>query len=282
VRDRARRDLAEPSGSPGRSRLIVTLRLECRKRSLGIAAVSPDLAFQHCANAAAAIVEQAPPFVTYRVATHVSVPALNRERDILRAVSVRTRDDSAVIVDLPNGGTQVGRGFPITPSFDALSNFVLHWKIGIHQDVTSYVSDVEPLRYDSTTSDADVVVFRLRQYKAFYAKDSSDAPDGKTHVTLEPYDYVKKQAAKPDNTFYLADLYIDNSSGLPTEVTYTGGDDIRFTIDYGTFAGHWLIQHVHYEETLHGPLRVGRLHFSADAIYDEFAFPVNAPDPRLA
>jgi hypothetical protein len=39
---------------------------------------------------------------------------------------------------------------------------------------------------------------------------------------------------------------------------------------------------VHYEETLHGPLRVGRLHFSADAIYDEFAFPVNAPDPRLA
>jgi hypothetical protein len=243
--------------------------------------VSPDLAFQHCANAAAAIVEQAPAFVTYRVATHVSVPALNRERDILRSVSVRTRDDSAVIVDLPGGSTQLGRGFPITPSFDALSYFVLHWKIGIHQDVTSYVSDVEPLHYDNTPSTADVVVFRLRQYKAFFAKDSSDAPDGRTHVTLVPFDYVKKQAAKPDNTFYLADVYIDNTSGLPTQVTYTGGDDIRFTIDYATFSGYWLVKHVHYEETLHGPLHLGRLHFSADAVYDDFAFPASAPDPRL-
>jgi len=282
VRDRARRDLADPLGkSTQNSSQIRPPPQAAAKRSRRITAVSPDLAFQRCANTAAAIVEQAPPFVTYRVATHVSVPALNRERDILRSVSVRTRDDSAVIVDLPNGGTQVGHAFPITPSFDALSNFVLHWKIGIHQDVTSYVSDVEPLHYDSSSSNADVVVFRLRQYKAFYAKDSSDAPDGKTHVTLEPYDFVKKQAAKPDNTFYLADLYIDNASGLPTEVIYTGGDDIRFTIDYGTFAGHWLVQHVHYEETLRGPLRLGRLHFSADAIYDQFAFPVTAPDPRL-
>jgi len=216
------------------------------------------------------------------VATHVSVPALGRERDILREVKVRTRDDAAVIVDLPGGGTQLGRGFPITPSFDALSYFVLHWKIGIHQDVTSYVSDVQPLHYDDSSGDAaDVVVFRLRQYKAFFASDSSDAPDGETHVTLEPYDFVKKQAAKPDNTFYLAELYIDNASGLPAEVTYSGGDDIRFTIDYGTYQGHWLVRHVHYEETLHGPLHIGRLHFSADAVYDGFAFPAVAPDPRL-
>ncbi|HMD03075.1 MAG TPA: hypothetical protein VKG44_08960, partial [Candidatus Baltobacteraceae bacterium] len=253
------------------------------QRSIAIAAVSPDLAFQRCANAAAAIVAVAPAFVTYRVATHVSVPALNRQRDIFRAVSVRTRDDTAVIADLPNGGTQVGPAFPITPSFDALSYFVLHWKIGIHQDVSSYVSDVQPLHYDDpSASAADVVVFRLRQYKASFAADSSDAPDGKTHIVLEPYDYVKKQVAKPDNTFFLAELYVDNASGLPSEVTYTGGDDIRFTIDYGTFSGHWLVSHAHYEETLHGPLHVGRLHFSADAVYDEFGFPTTAPDPRLA
>jgi hypothetical protein len=239
------------------------------------------LAFQRCANAAAAIVEQAPAFVTYHVATHVSVPSLGRERDILRSVSVRTRDDTAVITDLPGGATQVGRGFPITPSFDALSYFVLTWKIGMRQDVTSYVYNVVPLRYDNISSSADVVVFRLRSYKASFAPDSSDAPDGKTHVSLEPYDFVKKQAAKPDNTFYLAELYIDNSSGLPSEVVYTGGDDIRFVIDYGTFSGHWLIQHVHYDETLHGPLHVGRLHFSADAVYDQYVFPASAPDPRL-
>jgi hypothetical protein len=246
-------------------------------------AVTPDLAFQRCANAAAAVVAQAPPFVTYHVATHVSVPALNRERDIYRSVSVRTRDGSAVIVDLPNGGTQLGPAFPITPSFDALSYFVLHWRIGMRQDVSSYVSDIEPLHYDDpSSSTADVVVFRLRQYKASFAGDSSDAPDGRMHVTLVPYDFVKKQAVKPDNTFYLADLYIDNATGLPSEVTYTGGDDIRFTVDYGTFAGHWLVRHAHYEETLHGPLHIGRLHFSADAVYDDFGFPATAPDPRLA
>ena len=253
-----------------------------RKRSTRIA-VSPDIAFQRCANAAAAIVQQAPAFVTYRVATHVSVPALKRERDILRAVSVRTRDDKAIIQDLPQGENQVGYGFPITPSFDALSYFTLTWKIGVRQDVTSYVHDVQPLVYtDPSTSTADVVVFRLRQYRTSYGADSSDAPDGTTHVVLEPYDYVKKQAAKPDSTFYLADLYIDNGTGLPSEVVYTGGDDIRFVIDYALIESHWLIKHAHYQETLRGPLNVGRLHFSADASYDDFGFPATAPDPRLA
>jgi hypothetical protein len=45
--------------------------------------------------------------------------------------------------------------------------------------------------------------------------------------------------------------------------------------------GHWLVTHAHYEETLHGPLNIGRLHVIADATYDKFAFPDEAPDPRL-
>jgi hypothetical protein len=199
----------------------------------------------------------------------------------LRAVSVRTRDDTAIIADLPNGGTQIGHGFPITPTFDALSYFVLSWKIGMRQDVTAYVHDVVPLTYNTSSSDSDVVVFRLRQYKVAFANDSSDAPDGKTHLTLEPYDFVKKQAAKPDSTFYLSDLYIDNASGLPSEVGFAGGDDIRMTVEYASIEGHWLVDRVHYEETLHGPLRIGRLHFVVDATYDRFAFPQSAPDPRL-
>ena len=244
--------------------------------------LTPDLAFERCANAAASSFDHAPPYVVYHVTTHVAAAALGRHRDVVRAVSVRTKDDRAVIADLPQGRVAVGHGFPITPAFDALSYFTLTWKIGAHFDVTSYVHDVTPLRYpDRPPTTADVVVFRLRQYQLQYASDSSDAPDGVTHITLRPYDFVKRAVLKPDSTFFLADLYIDNSTGLPAKVRYQGGDDIDFQTDYGTVDGHWLIEHAHYEETLHGPLRIGRLHVVADASYDDFSFPEQAPDERL-
>lgn len=245
--------------------------------------LTPDLAFERCANAAAvAIVEKAPPFTTYRVSTHVSVPSVHRERDVVRNVSVRTKDDLAVLQDLPTGKNQLGHGFPIMPSFDALSYFTLSWKVGAHAEVSAYVHDVTPLRFDTTESKADVVVFRLRQYKAEYANDSSDATDAKTHIVLVPFDYVKRQVRKPDSTFFLSDVFIDNASGLPSEVRYAGGDDIVFDVKYASVNGNWLVTYAHYEETLHGPLRIGSLHVVADATYDQFAFPETAPDPRLA
>ncbi len=245
--------------------------------------LTPDLAFERCANAAAAIATQAPPFVTYRVATHVSAASLHRERDVIRSVSVRTKDDVAVIQDLPEGANRLGHGFPVTPTFDALSYFTLSWKVGAHTDVSAYVHDVTPLHFDdTTTSKADVVVFRLREYRAEYAPDSSDAPTGTTHIVLVPFDFVKKQVRKPDSTFFLSDLFVDNANGLPSEIRYAGGDEISFIVQYGDRGGHWLIDHAHYEETLHGPLRIGALHVVADAAYDAFAFPAAAPDPRLA
>jgi hypothetical protein len=245
--------------------------------------LAPDIVFQHCANAAAAVVAKAPPFVTYRVSTHVGAPAIGKERDVIRSVMVRTRDDLAVIQDLPRGANVLGFGFPVTPSFDALSNFTLSWRVGARMDVTSYVHDVKPLTYpDATANGADVVVVRLRQYKAEYAPDSSDAADGKTHITLVPYDFVKRETVRPDETFYLSDLVIDNASGLPTEVRYRGADDIQFDVEYSVLETHWVITHAHYEETLHGPLRIGRLHVLADAVYDTFTFPTAPPDPRLA
>ena len=76
-------------------------------------------------------------------------------------------------------------------------------------------------------------------------------------------------------------MYIDNASGLPAEIRYAGGDDITFVVDYAMLEGHWLINHAHYEETLHGPLHIGSLHIIADAVYDQFSFPAQAPDPRL-
>ena len=223
----------------------------------------------------------------------------------MRAVSVRTKDDVAVIQDLPQGENQLGHGFPLTPSFDALSYFTLSWQVSAHQQLTAYVHDVKPLTFTGPQAgDSDVVVFRLRQYKASFAPDSSDAPNGKTHIVLEPYDYIKKMVVRRDSTFFLSDLYIDNASGLPsevsysgaddlsfivdyetklpTEVRYAGGDDIVFVVDYGMVQGHWLVTHAHYEETIYAPLRIARLHVIADSVYSDFAFPEQAPDPRLA
>jgi hypothetical protein len=208
---------------------------------------------------------------------------MNRARDVLRNVSVRTKDDLAVLQDLPKGRSQVAHGFPITPVFDALSSFTLSWRVGMHQEVSSSVSGIVPLTYDTTTKhDADVVVMRLRQYRATYASDSSDAKDGKTHIQLEAFDFVKRQAKRPDSTFYLSDLFIDNSNGLPSEVRYAGGNEISFVVDYAQIGGYWLVNHAHYEETIFAPLHVGRFHVTADAVYDNFAFPSVAPDPRLA
>ena len=245
--------------------------------------LSPDLAFHDCANAAAAaFAKNRPPYITYHVATHVSAPALRRERDVIRRVSVRTRDDLAVIQDLPQGADALGHGFPITPSFDALSFFTLSWRVGAHTEVSAYVHDVTPMTFaDQGKSTADVVVFRLRQYRVEYASDSNDAPNGRTHITFVPFDFVKREVRKPDSTFFLSDVYIDNSTRLPAQVRYQGGDDIDFSVDYAMQGGHWLVDHAHYEETLHGPLRIGRLHVVADAAYDGFAFPEQAPDPRL-
>ncbi len=217
------------------------------------------------------------------MSTHVSAKSLNRERDVIRSVQVRTQDDLAILQDLPKGKNQTGHAFPLIPTFDALSYFTLSWRVGAHTEVTSSVKVDQPMTYKdpAPNADSDVVVTRLRSYKAEFATDSSDAPDGKTHITLVPFEFVKEHN-NADTTFYLADLFIDNASGLPSRVRFDGADDKEFVVDYGRVEGHWVVTHAHYEETLHGPLRLGRVHVSADAVYDDFTFPASAPDPRLA
>ncbi len=207
---------------------------------------------------------------------------MRQSRSVDRAVATRTSDDLAVVQDLPKGANVLERSFPTSPVFDALSYFVFSWKVGWHQNLTAYVHDIQPLKYpDRSNSSADVVVISLRQYRATYASDTSGAPGGTTHLNLEPYDFVKQQG-NPDKTFYYSDLYIDNATGLPSSVRFAGADDKQFIVDSKMVEGHWVVDHVHYEETLYGPLRIGRLHVIADANYDQFAFPTTAPDPRLA
>jgi hypothetical protein len=201
---------------------------------------------------------------------------------VIRSVVVRTRDDLAVLQDLPRGKNQLSHGFPLIPTFDALSYFTLSWKVGAHTEVSAYVHDVVPMTYSDPqpNPDADVVVTHLRAYKAQYASDSSEAPNEKTHLVMDPFQFVKEHN-NADTTFYFADVFIDNATGLPSRVRFAGADEKEFVVDYSTVEGHWVITHAHYEETLHGPLRVGRVHVSADAVYDKFTFPASAPDPRL-
>src|SRR5215472_12946017 len=103
---------------------------------------APDVIFQHCANVAAALYAAAPPYVTYHVSTHASAPSLHRTKDVYRDVAVRTKDDVAIVQDLPKGANVVTHGFPITPVFDALSYFTLTWKVGAHGEFSSFVHDV--------------------------------------------------------------------------------------------------------------------------------------------
>lgn len=185
---------------------------------------------------------------------------------------------------MPKGRNQLGHGFPVTPTFDALSYFQLTWRVtSLHQDLTAYVEEVTPLTYTdpNTSGEFDVVVTRLRAYKAEYAADSSDAPDGRTHITLSPLQFVVAKA-NPDTTFYFEQLYIDNATDLPTRIVMSGANDKQFILDYQTVEGHWLLRHIHYEEILHGPIHVGNLRVIADVDYNDFGFPVIAPDPRLA
>jgi hypothetical protein len=246
--------------------------------------ITPDIAFEQCSNAAAAAYRARPAFVTYRVSTHVSIPSMKRERDIERSVMVRTSDDRAIVQDLPKGRSQITHAFPILPTFDALAYFTLTGTVNMRDALESYVHDVTPLTYDDTQttkkSDADVVVIRLRAYKATYAPDSSTAPDGLTHLLLEPYQFVEQSASK-DN-FFFNDLVCSNATKLPTHVAFAGTDDLAFAVDYTVADGNWVVNHAHYEQTQFAPMRIGRVHAVVDSNFSDFAFPTTAPDPRLA
>jgi len=216
------------------------------------------------------------------VATHVMVPSLKRDQEVIRFVQVRTRDDTAVLQDIPRGRNVVAKSFPAPPTFDALAYFTLSWRVSRRGALDASVNGIIPLRYEDRTqnSTSDVVVVRLLAYKAAYADDSSDDPTGRTHITLAPYKFVTDRANK--ETLFFSDLYFDNATNLPTRVRYTGPEGKEFVVDYAIVEGHWLLSHLHYEETLFAPLSVARVHVRADAVYDSYAFPAQAPDPRLA
>ena len=200
---------------------------------------------------------------------------MHQHKVISRAVIARTKDDAAVLQDLPQGQRQYAHSFPLIPTFDALSYFRLEYNGG-RRDALSYVHQVQPLTFTDprTTSHADVVVVSLRYYHASYLPDSNDRV---LHIAMEP---LATLTTNNSSDFYLHDLSIDASTMLPTHVTYTG-PDTNFSVDYAMVQNHWLVNHVAYDKTMYAPLKIGRLHFSVDASYTDFAFPTTPGDPRL-
>ena len=238
-------------------------------------AQSADVAFRLTANAAAAAFASAPPYISYRTDATVDIPSLRQHKVISREVIARTKDDLAVLQDLPRGQRQYAHSFPLIPTFDALSYFRLEYNGG-RRDALSYVHQIQPLTFSDprTSSHADVVVVSLRYYHATYMPDSNDRV---LHVGLDP---LPTLTANNNSDFYLHDVYIDATSMLPTRVTYSG-PTTGLTVDYTVVQDHWLVDHVVYDHTVFGPLRIGRVHFTVDANYTNFAFPTTPGDPRL-
>jgi hypothetical protein len=251
-----------------------------------MAALTADIAFEQTANAAAAAWAARPAYVTYVARTHIEAPSVGQSVEVDRRMMVRSSDDRAIIQDLPNGGVTIGNSFPISPTFDALSYFRLETAIGWHKRLSSRVigpdgkGQIIPLQFQNVVPNPNaVVVTALRFYYPKFAPDSSDAPDGRMHITMEALPTLTNNN-KSD--FYISDVIVDNRTMLPLQVTYTGRGQRRFIIDYQTDQGHWVVKHAFFEQTLSGVLHIGRVHYSADATFSDYAFPADPPDPRLA
>src|SRR5579875_3153240 len=192
-------------------------------------ALTPDIAFQQTANAAAAAWAARPAYVTYVTHTHITAPSLNQSVDIERGVMTRSSDDLAVLQDLPHGAQTVAPAFPLSPTFDALSYFRLSFSVGWHRRLFTNLTGPEgngpivPIRFQNVAHSAnDVVVTSLRYYYPKFAPDSSDAPDGQMHIVMQALSTLTRNN-KSD--FYITDVRIDNRTMLPLAVTYEGKDD---------------------------------------------------------
>ena len=250
--------------------------------------LTADAEFRAVANAAFDAWQRQPPYVAYRVDVDVEVPAMKQSRRISRAVEVRTRDDLAVLQDLPSGANQLGHAFPVPPTFDALSYFKIDFHLGDpvrqHNPLTAVTmlspapgTAPQPLRFTdpvASSPDVSVVVTSLRNYYAQYAPDSGDRI---AHIVMQPLAALTRDN---DSSFYLKDVYVDTVTNLPTRIVYSG-PTTEFTIDYTVAENHWLIDHVHYTRTLVAFLHIGQTTFTTDANYAAFAFPANPQDPRL-
>ncbi len=243
--------------------------------------LSADAEFRAAANAAYVAWLKQPPYIAYRADVDVDVPAEKQHRRVSREVEVRTKDDTAVLQDLPAGQNQLGHAFPIPPWFDALSYFRLEFRLGDpmrqHNPLTQ-LTMYAPLQYgeaQASRPEVTVVATTLRNYYAAYAPDSTDRI---AHIQMDPLPALTRGN---DSDFYLHDVYVDLATNLPTRVVYDG-PTTEFAVDYTTTHNDlWLIDHAFYRHTLSAPFHLIQTTFTTDAHFSDFTFPETPADPRL-
>jgi hypothetical protein len=250
--------------------------------------LTADAEFRAAANAAFAAWQNRPPYIAYRVDVDITISALKQPRHISRAVEARTRDDLAVLQDLPRGQNQLGHAFPLPPTFDAISYFRIDFKLSdpirLHNPLTALTMlppgpnlPAQPIHFAAVVPsrpDIAAVATTLRNYYAVYAADSSDRL---AHIVMKPLPALTRNNT---SAFFIKDVYIDTSNDLPTRVIYSG-PTTEFTIDYALRDSHWLIEHARYSTTLYGPLHIGQTTAVTDAHFSEFSFPASPDDERL-
>lgn len=234
--------------------------------------ISPDLALAQLVNrTAAAYVQRAPVFVTFRERTHVTVPSLGRSQNIDRTEKVRVGDDYALMQDLPDGGLRRGQAFPIIPYFDPFSAFDFGYYANLKRiDIT--LKRGAPVYFTMPASDPAVTT--IVPYNAFWAPDyAPDSTADRLHLLITP-------TARVGSGFYPSEIREDAITRLPARIVMrTTSDDEVITLDFTVLENHWMISHGIFSATE----RTGPLKFQviAEVTYDQYAFPPTAPDPSL-
>jgi len=234
--------------------------------------IPPDLAFaQFCNQTAAAYVQNAPAYITYRERTHIPAPSLHREHEIDRYVMVRVKDNVAVMRDLPAGGTHNGPAFPIIPYFDPISAFSFGYFANLKRlDITLERAAPYYFNLPQPDTSVDATVYYLPFWKPSYLPNSNESAP---HFSIQPI-------GQPSRAMYPSELDIDPGTHLPSHIEMRMIDDsMVIGLDYQVLQNHWILTHVTFTSTQ--SVMMMSFQVVADITYDQITFPQTSPDPSL-
>ena len=242
-------------------------------------ALSAPEVFFASANAAYVANAAAPPYVTYRV--HTKLDVVHGEQEFDSQVSVRTKDQLAIVADGQSHEVSVREPYPAPPTLDPLSTF--DWSVmvsisRVHR-LRARMREIVPLHYEHVASSADVVVRTSKDYLIEFADGTTDASD-RIHLLLEPTNAMRRRSK-----LWLTTLVVDRTTMLPVSATYRqkgqGNSFVTMRVEYRPVAGHLLLSTLHYYAT--GALALfGHVTIDLTCEYGDYTFPAYPPDPRLA
>lgn len=240
-------------------------------------AMSAPEVFFASANAAYASHISPPPYVMYRV--HSRLSALHRDQEFDSEVSVRTKDQVAVVTDGQSREVSLRDPYPAPPTFDPFSTF--DWKVTVSfsRRLKTRMTNIVPLRYEHQQSVADVVARTSKDYVIRFAP-GSDGADDRIRLVLEPTERMRMRA-----TLWFTDVVIDRATMLPVSATYRqkgqGNAFVTLAIEFRPFAGRLFVSSLRYYAT-GAALGFGKVTVDLVCDYGAYALPLEPPDPRLS